>query len=312
MKKLIFISICLLSLTACEKEQNDLIENSFEGASFENWDSFHSHHLNLEEQEDEYAVLNAISGKNYSSFLETAMVTEDEKHLEVADQLTYGLMGILNNDLEFMVGGNIIRYKEGAFYEFNKQTSTSKKVENLEVSIVEFDSFGEKANNSSKIYISGNNTGGYSHRDFWRNAYRRCSDNVKILGPSSRQMRYTQQLKSLRSGSTAFLFIETKLYWRNSKNKLRYAETEERNYTYNIGGSVSIGVLTSSGWRTQFFPINFQRTVNCTKSRWNRQQVASAFPTDGRAWAIDLTGTITHHINGDLNSNKWNASVYWR
>lgn len=310
MKKLIFICICFVSLTACEKEQNDLQEHSFNGASFENWDDFHNYHIKLENMENEYDVLNTISEKNYTSFLETAMITEDEIQLQIADQLTYGLMAILNNDLEFKVGTNRVSYKNGAFYEFNEKTSTSKKVDNLEVLVLDLNENEE--NLYSKIYISGNNTGGYSHKDFWRNQYRRCSDNVKILGPSSRQMRFTQQLKSLRSGSTAFLFIETKLYWRNSRNKLRYAETEERNYTYNINGSVSIGIFTSSGWRTQFFPINFQRTVNCTKSRWNRQQLASAFPTDGRAWAIDLTGTITHHINGDLNSNKWNAPVYWK
>lgn len=315
MKKLLLVCVCLYGLLSCESdkisETGNVMESEFIGAIFKSWDDFYAYHIPLEKLNDEFEVLNAISGKNYSSFLELAIDSDDMDKLNIADQLTYGLMAIMNQNLEFMVAGKIIGFKDGGFYESDLSHTKSTKINNLQVSILNIDN-QSNTDVDSKIFISGNNTGGYSHRDFWRNAYYRCSDNAKILGPSSRQMRYTQQLKSLRSGDTAFLFIETKLYWRNSSNDLRYAETEERNYTYDIDGYVDIGVLTAYGWRTQVTPINFQRTVNCTKSKWNRQQLASAFPTDGRSWGIDLTGTITHHINGDLSSNKWYAPVYWR
>jgi hypothetical protein len=77
----------------------------------------------------------------------------------------------------------------------------------------------------------------------------------------------------VRTGDLMGLFIETKLYWRNSSNDLGYAETEERNYTYNITGVVSKSTFGVGGWHSQIFPVNFQKSVNCTKSRWNRQLI---------------------------------------
>jgi hypothetical protein len=317
MKKIILIGICLFGILSCEDNQDtkvdQLIDNQFKGAVFEDWDEFFEYHISLENMEDEFEILHAISGKNYGAFLETAIETNDVDKLKIADELTYGLMAILNNNLEFMVGNNIVSYKDGAFFELDSITGKLSKIENLEVSIINFEQQNKSLDNDAKLYIYGTNTGGYSDKDFWRNAYYRCSDNAKILGPSSRQMRYTQQLKAVYSGDNAILYIETKLYWRNSSNDLRYATTEERNYTYNITGTVGKQVFGPGGWHFASGSINFQKTVNCTKSKWNRQQIASVYPTEGnKPWEIDLTGTITHHINGDLSNNKWYAPVYWK
>ncbi|MEP0212645.1 MAG: hypothetical protein ABJD66_05490 [Cellulophaga sp.] len=304
MKKISIIIICIFSIYSCQKEE--LTTNDFKGAYFENWDEFHKYHLELEFLPDEISALESVLEKDYKSFLEIALNSDDDKILEIENKLTYGLMAILNSDLQFKIGEKIITFKEDAFYKFDTRKNSFIKVDNVDVSIIEFENSGE----SSKIYISGTNTGGYSKKDFWRNAYYRCSDNAKILGPSNRQMRYTQQLKSLRSGSTAALFIETKLFYRNSKNKLRFAKKEEKNYTYNIQGTV--GIAVAPYWNHYETQINYQNTTRCTKSKYNRQLLAEVFPTDGRSWHIDLTGTITHHINGDSESNKWIAPVNWK
>jgi len=306
----------LVFLFSCDNGYVDDIieisENEFVGAEFQDWETFFTYHISLERMDNEYEVLEAVSGKGYISFLETAISSNEEEHNLIADQLTYGLMAILNNDLEFKVGYNIVSYKDGDFFENDKINSVNKKVENLKVTVFGLVDSEEVETSQAKLIISGTNTGGNSNHDFWRSAYYRCSDNVKILGPSARQMRYAQQLKSVRTGDLMGLFIETKLYWRNSSNDLGYAETEERNYTYNITGVVSKSTFGVGGWHSQIFPVNFQKSVNCTKSRWNRQLIVEAWPTDGgHPWEIELSGTITHHINGDSSSNIWYAPVIW-
>lgn len=223
-------------------------------------------------------------------------------------------MGILNSDLEFKVGEKVISYKENGFYESDLDYSPSsfKKIDNVGVSTVVLDP-DKKSDLTATLYLDGNKTAGYSDNDFYRYQYRRCSDNALILGSYSRPHRYTQQLKSVHVGSTRFLFIETKLYFRDSSNRLKYTSTEERNYTYNITGTLGIA---SGPWNNyNESTINFQRTVNCTKDRWNRQDISNGgvFPVSSAwtPWNINLTGTITHHINGDSNGNKWYAPVDW-
>lgn len=47
-------------------------------------------------------------------------------------------------------------------------------------------------------------------------------------------------LKAEPVGFSAVPFIETKLFWTNSKKKLRDAEMEEGNYVYDVSGTIGI------------------------------------------------------------------------
>lgn len=320
MKKIILVGVSLLLFMSCEKEsanleseQVDLTKTAFKGAVFDDWEEFYSYVIKLENLEDELDVLYEIQENDYKSFLHVAINTEDDVKLEIADQLTYGIMAVLNEDLEFVVGNKIIKYVDNNFFESNLDLSSLVEVDNIQISRIPLDEDYKNSSKEARLNVSTNNTAGYSHRDFYRNAYYRCSDNYKVFGRSSRQMRFIQQLKSVYYGGqtgTAFLFVETKLFWRNSRNKLRYAETEERNYIYNLTGNARVNIFTPGGVQNIQLPIGSISPVNCTRNNWNRKQLSTAFPAVGANWSVDITGSITHRINGD--SSYWNAPVNWR
>ena len=316
--KIFSFVIFLFLLTSCAKDEPTITELPSEayypGMQFADWDAFESYYMELDALKDEFEIMFETRDSGFTSFLNKAVITEDESELAIADALTFPLMAIMNEDLEFKVGGNRVYFEKGLFYEVSSDSGKSTPTDRIRVSIYSSpdDEFKKGNEDYAKLYVSvSGGTGGQSHRDFYRARYRQCGTNTQILGPSSRQMRFFQQLKSVKIGYNAQLFVETKLYWRNSENRLRYTETEERNYTYNISGTLGVEGFGPSGTPFVTENINFNRTVNCTRSRWNRQEIASAFPVSGERWEVDLNGTITHHINGDNFSNKWYAAANW-
>jgi hypothetical protein len=323
MKKLLLLFGCLLIVYSCEKnslasENLSSSEVAFAGAIFESWESFHDYIIKLEALADENSVLYEIQNEKYTSFLSIALSSDEDNVFEVSENLTIGLMAVLNKNLQFMIDDKIITYKSGGFYESDLDLKSFKEINNIVVSIAEINDDENPNSLSSRIDLNNNETGGYSNRDFYRNSYRRCSDNALIRGRSPREMRFVQQLKSVyyqpQKGLayTAVLYIETKLFYRNSKNQLRRATLEERNYTYNLNGSISMPLVGFSSY-SKNISTNSISNVDCTKSQFNQVQIASAFPVGSKddSWNININGAITHQINGDSSSNKWFASANW-
>lgn len=306
MKKILVLFI-LLALS-CSKE-NSLNEKNDTASKkmivFETWDEASKQVLELSKLESDDDFLYWLSGQEHKSYLEKTLMDET-MDLSIAESLTPELMALFNESLKFTVGNEIISYDNGKFYSTSKIDGSKNISDKIEI----YSPITINKTVQNKLDIPVDQTAGATWKDFTRQAYRRCSDNKQILGPSSRPMRFTQQLRASRVSTEHYLYIETKLYFRNSNNDLSYAEKEERNYTYNIQGTLGFNNNWDNSY--QYENINFQKTVSCTKSRWNRQLIANApkFWGDGN-WKADLTGTITHHINGDSSSNKWYAVVNW-
>ncbi|WP_299429672.1 hypothetical protein [uncultured Maribacter sp.] len=320
MKKIVLLGLLVLGLsTSCERnnvnQENLEIENTvqkFQGLTFTDWDSFYALHTEINQLSSEEEVVDWSLDNNENAFFIKAFTTDDDAELEIADQLTFALMAIMNVDYKFKVADQTISFVDGVFMANSDLDSELKKIDNLQITTIELSSENKNATLNSRINLSnnGHGTAGTTHKDFYRERYLECYTNDYMAGLSSRQMRYVQQLKATMVGNTAFLWIETKLYWRNSKGKLRYAELEQRNYDYNINGTVSIKVGPFGSYITKNIAMGAQDRIKCTRSRWNRKQIASAFPVNNLTpWNINLSGSIKHQINGDYYS--WTAPVNW-
>lgn len=318
MKKALFTLLTFAIVLSCDNEEPknpDLeisnIQNEFEGMTFENWNSLSKYHADLVKLQDEYEILEKISDNKHQSLLEKVISGGNDEEMQAADVLTFPLMAIMNTHYRFKVGDSIVSFMDNEFYISLEDSDLYEPLDRIQVNVLDDNQLWEKQGLvDEKLVLGGQSTGGKSWKDFTRQQYLECSTNRKKAGRSGKPMRYFQQLKSERVNESAVLYIETKLQYRNRRNKLRDAGSSERNYTYNINGTLGIEGFGPFGGRFITENINFRKTVRCTKSRWNRQIIADAFPSKG-SWHINLRGTITHHINGDVNSNKWIAPVRW-
>ncbi|MCF8714575.1 hypothetical protein JM658_06990 [Joostella atrarenae] len=311
MKK-IFFSLIIISFLSCESESLKEDSISVESYSskmkvFDSWVEFSETMQSLLKFQSDEEFLDWLSEQDYNSYYNIAFDPKSTE-LETTDNLSIELLAIFNESLKFKVGNEIINFKNNEFYSTNLLNNEEELSTNIQ--IIEFSEDGETIDKSlsDRTYLSTGETG-RSYKDFTRQAYRKCSNNSLVLGKSSRPMRFYQQLKGLYFSGTMALYVETKLFFRNSKNDLSYAEKEERTYTYDIHGTVGINGGLYSNY--QEVPININATVSCTRSKWNRFLIADTFTNGPKQWNINLNGTITHYINGDASYNKWYANCNW-
>ncbi|WP_420400351.1 hypothetical protein [Flagellimonas sp.] len=328
-----FLNITLLMLIlinsiSCSKQDGSLLqsESGPDAASdivaFQDWNSFEIAYKELSSSNSEDYILNWIFESDHSSLFVEAMNNDDVEFISSIENLTPAFLAILNKNSMFKVGETLIQFSNDKFYEVTglqqslNLDSEMNQIGGVTSDIVVISKNPDGLTNTITMGTNGN-TAGYSNKDFWRTAYYRCSDNKKIRGASSKMKRYVQQLKSISTNIGPLadleeLFIETKLYYRNSSNQLRYSELEERNYTYNISGTVT-GYWTGP-YSNSFtvIPINLNNVQqNCKKGKWFRYRIAQFNSYDGRtsSWQISASGTIRHQINGD--SYSWIAPVNW-
>jgi hypothetical protein len=335
MKTIKLSVILLLSLVCLSCNNEDIndgsneisdVGNSTKMASFEDWDSFINTYLLLSSHQEDDLIAWIEKNGHSALYSETSLLNEENS--DDMELLTPGLLAVLNSEYEFMVGNEIILFNAGKFYSSGNEqdewtVSLSEKLNSWEVvgevtsQIITDVEDEEKMDDNGNFGVqkltvgTSGGTGGILTKDIVRGSHTQCNGTVY---PGPEDMRYLQQLKSFQMdfeiGSTAQLYIETKLYYK-SGSSWKPAGKENRNYTYSLSGTATL----VNGYNVSAtFPIQVNTSRSCITNQFNSFLLVQANYAKGGSpqfWDMNVTGTITHHINGDYTSNKWYAPVNW-
>lgn len=320
MKKLFSVCVLTAVLFSCSKEQsNDDIpsalsdEVQFKGVTFSDWQEAYDTYEFLSTLETEDELLSWTMDKGHASLFAHIITSTDEHEIEKSSALTPELMAIMNKDYHFMVGDKLVSFSNNTFYESSKGSPELVALDNISLGQESYktiratdESTLTAAGGSFSLNENGNSPG--SGHDFYRESMRPCPSGGLNTNRSARKLRYVQKFTSVKFGGTVSLYVETKLYWRNSRNQLRYTSMEYRNYGYSLSGTVSIrGGSNEYAYRN----INMNTTSSCVRTNIYKKLVAQInianFGQMG-VWNINLSGNVSHHINGDWTTNKWYAT----
>ncbi|PKV52213.1 hypothetical protein ATE84_4320 [Aquimarina sp. MAR_2010_214] len=331
MKNLFFAFLALL-IVSCSQDQNfesDLTDQSLKKETslltFKDWDHFYEEYNSISYlNQDE--LTSWVSKKHHNALLNSFNDSDEysiEKETDI-NTLTNGLLAILNENQEFKVGENIIYFKNGKFYEISKKKiirnsewknnlSNLKKIGEANIELA-----NSQKENKTFSFNAGNGTIKIEAHDFRRQVWKNCSSGALINGTCC-TTRYTNSLinRSFNLGGShniiSELYFDVNMGY-HYKGKWRKSG-EHRNITVNL--STNGKLLFDNGYPTgpnNNFNKNVSRNLPCKTSdqRILLGNASYSVALGGYGvWHVNIEGTTTQHVNGDVSSNKWTNYINW-
>lgn len=315
MFKKMLLLLTFIGLLSCEQENEDsiisqepqdnvsseIINDLFQ---FKDWDEF---------------------GKTYAKFskltvdeLKTISFYDYEKNIEASPAIN----GILNKENKFMVDNKVIWFHKGNFYELDDTVamksqkpdiSQLKEVGSVSQQPLYFDT---SSNTESRGRVIINN-----QKEFRKQSYIERCGNGKIQGPSPRAFKFVDEvyhelvIYGFRKVYYYSLRFRTKLEYNRRRRSWRHSG-ESREISINLNNS-------SFMWLYGAFPIPtttnghyIRRSItfnsNCSSNQdFLLYSIDAAGMIPGASWVINLSGTVTQKMVGDVNRNRWRDVIQW-
>ncbi|EZH71702.1 hypothetical protein ATO12_05930 [Aquimarina atlantica] len=317
MKKIIFLLFIMTVIISCEKgdvnsiEQETNIESTVESKtnrfSFKDWNEFN----------DLYTKFSKLSMEE----LEINSFFSFDRDLEVSP----AIQGILNDDSEFELGGKIIWFTNGKFYELDEGEITVQKssIENLKevgsVSYTRINPKGETTNNVSDIGAVKRVVVDNQY-EFRKQRYVENCGSGNTQGPSPRAFKYVHEVyaEHLNTGGpfevhSYRIFLRVKLEYNRKRRKWRLSGERRE---------ISINLTNNSFLRNHNGPVSSHpsdvnnRSVVFSSACATHQtillnSVTAPGEIAGAHWDINVNGTITEKMYGDVERNRWRDRINW-
>ncbi len=225
------------------------------------------------------------------------------------------ILGILNDDNQFIVTDKIIWFNEGKFYELEDDRAIDFQKSNMtnlrEVGSVSYSPVNVEGSDSSKSSVVLSN----QHR-FNKQRYVEDCGSGKVQGPSPRQFKYVHEVYHELLVTPAPLPISQFSLW--LRVKLEYNHKRRKWRHSGEGREISININNNSFLENNRpYPDDYNRrsvvfSSDCATHQvilLNRVTVAAA-PYNSH-WNINVSGTITEKMLGDVEGNRWKDEIYW-
>lgn len=317
MKKMIFLLFIMTVIISCEKgdlnstgQEADIestIESKTDRFSFKDWNEFN----------DLYSKFSKLSMEE----LEMNSFFSFDRDMEVSP----AIQGILNNDKEFELGGQIIWFNKGKFYELDKEGIATQKsnLENLkEVGSVSYTRINPKGvipDNETEIDAAKRVVVNNQH-EFRKQRYVENCGSGNTQGPSPRAFKYVHEVfaEHLNTGGPfevhAYrIFLRVKLEYNHKRRRWRLSGEKRE---------ISINLTNNSFLRNHNGPVSphpsdvNNRSVVFSSSCTSHQtillnSVTAPGAIAGAHWDINVNGTITEKMYGDVERNRWRNRINW-
>lgn len=312
MKKFIITALTIVFLASCSSDPNDenIITNankiSKDLVAFKNQDDFEKTIKSFSEFKKKEDFQGWINNRGHKSLLNNI----NDSNLDQIEMLPLLYQAVLNENLEFKIGENIVNFKDGIFYETNPLENSNAKI--IGTSKVELLSVDEKLQNRDM-----NMSDTYKeYKQFKRISY---SEDCGNASNNALNFRLVHELKARKSSVGSLGTSELSMNFRMSYdagNGWADANSTKRLLSYNLSGYIwGIGGGFPSGGSSSSFSIS--DNYSCTNpASGNIREVlqlmdyVSGFGTTPK-WSININGSVTHSVNGDDYSNEWNHSINW-
>ncbi|WP_074408643.1 hypothetical protein [Aquimarina megaterium] len=316
MKKIIFLLFIMTVIISCEKgdvnsiEHEASVESTIESKtdrfSFKDWNEFN----------DLYSKFSKLGMEE----LEMNSFFSFDRDLEVSP----AIQGILNNDNEFELGGKIIWFKDGKFYELEEEEIAAQKSNfgNLkEVGSVSYTRVNPKGVPGNETGIGAAKTVVVDNQyEFRKQRYVENCGSGNVQGTSPRAFKYVHEVyaEHLNTGGpfrvdTYRIFLRVKLEYNPKRRRWRLSG-ERREISINLSNN---SFLRNHNGPVSSHPSDVNnRSVVFSSSCATHQtlllnSVTAPGPIAGAHWDINVSGTITEKMYGDVERNRWRDRINW-
>ena len=312
MKKIIISVLTIFFLTSCSNEAND--ENIITDVhkTFKNLVVF------KDQNEFEKTIKNFSTFKNNEDFQvwiknrghKSLLNNINDSNQDQVEMLPLVYQAILNENLEFKIGKNIVNFKDGIFYETNPLENSSVKI--IGTSNVELLHVDKKLQNRDM-----NMSDTYKeYKQFKRISY---SEDCGNASNKALNFRLVHELKARKSSVGSLGTSELSMNFRMSYdagNGWSDANSTKRLLSYNLSGYIwGIGGGFSNGGNSSSFSISDNYSCMNPASGNIREVLQLMNYVSGLGttpkWSININGSVIHSVNGDVYSNEWYHSINW-
>ncbi len=296
-----------IGITSCEKEelesneQNTNIEltTKKEIFSFKNWDEFHQLY-------EKFAKLNMeeLQARSFFSY-------------DRNPNISWALQGILNTENKFKLDDKTIWFDDGKFYELDNEEEMATEKSNFK-DLKEVGSVSQIPLSYSSDDILEKTVPIANQYQFRKQRYIENCGSGAVQGSSPRAFKYVHEAfaEYLVTGfqHNYGLWLRVKLEYNYKRNRWR-PSGEKREISIN---------LTNTSFLTNYFGTNYSigngaqnnRTITFSSSCDSDKQiflnsVSALGLIPNSFWSINVSGTITEKMVGDVPSNRWRDTVNW-
>ncbi|WP_299899714.1 hypothetical protein [uncultured Aquimarina sp.] len=311
MKKIIFLLAISIGLISCEKESFEPIENNTNLESttkedifvFKDWEEFRDLY-------DKFSSLDTEELQAVSFF------TYDKN-----PNMSWAFQGILNKDNQFIVADKTIWVDNGKFYELDghKALAEQKSNKNLlkQVGSVSQAPIASSSQGNLAKTVAISNQHQFRKQKYIEN----CGAGI-TQGPSPRAFKYVHEAfaETISYGSPLYrqylyrLSLRVKLEYNHRGNSWR-ASGEGRDIeirlTNNSFLTNHLGQnLNTGGGSTVIRNITFSNSCHSDKQQL-LSSINAAGPIPNSFWSVNVSGTVTEKMFGDVESNRWKDTINW-
>jgi hypothetical protein len=300
-KSIILMLLCaaMISIFACKKESiSSTNQEAITRVIFKDFEAFTQTFDEISKLASKEEMDKWSKSKGFSNLLNS-----EEEELQT---LPYAFLAILNKNAEFEMNDSIIWYHSGNLYRFAKQDedaipSLKKSPEQCQIAgSVRTQLVKSVEDRTTQIDIGKLNAN--NQHQFTQVNYQPCGGNFTGIGGVRKYVHEVYSTEMANGDQTIHkLFLRLKLEYRTSKNNWR-AAGEQRAMTIDVSGNANVCST----------PVLF--TINQSFSCSNNVDLLLAQQVCGSVefWTLNMTGTITHRVMGDVASNTWvNSGNLW-
>lgn len=320
--KTIFLLLFGMIILGCTKEVKDTLRPytyDNDRLVFRNFDDFYNTYLSLAKNSSMDELAFWAQSKNHSTLLNSSDTTLYE--------YSTVFRTILNKNLEFQLGNDIIWFNKGNFYALPKGGSnveafkcnpdTSNKVGSIKIKPV------IERNEKGAIIWNNYTLDARNQQEFWQ-AYKAPCGESTILTSGNRKYVHEVYGESL-IGYNGYcgcyhiyssLWLRIKLEWKGNRGGWKVA-SEQRNIKL-----IDLQGTAWWGWpQTYVADLDIEDADSCFTNNGNLggEKLVWLTGLDGEVyegqddyWDLTLTGTVYQHVIGDYMSNAWwNGPSLW-
>ena len=307
MKKIIFLLALSIGIISCEKESFEPIEQNTNAESISQKEIF-----SFKDWEEFRNLYNKFTSLDVEELQAQSFFTYDKD-----PNMSWAFQGILNEDNHFIIAGKTIWVDNGNFYELKSSKGFAEQKSNK--------SLLQQVGSVSQASVSSSSQGNLAktvaisnQHQFRKQRYiENCGAGI-TQGPSPRAFKYVHEafaetINILGQYNYA-LILRVKLEYNYKRNRWR-ASGEGREIsikltnisflTNHIGTNYSIG-NAAQNYRT----ITFSSSCHSDK-QMPLNSVDAAGPIPNSFWSVNVSGTVTEKMFGDVESNRWKDTINW-
>lgn len=311
MKKIIFLLALTIGIISCEKESFEPIENNTNLESTTKEDIFVF--KDWEEFRDLYDKFSSLDKEELQA---ESFFTYDKN-----PNMSWAFQGILNKDNQFIVADKTIWVDNGEFYELDDHKELTEQKSNKS-SLKQVGSVSQAPIVSSSQENSAKTVAISNQHQFRKQRYiENCGAGI-TQGPSPRAFKYVHEAfaETISYGSPFYrqylysLSLRVKLEYNHRRNSWRASGegreidirlTNNSFLTNHLGQNLNTG-----GGSTVIRNITFSNSCHSDKQQL-LSSINAAGPIPNSFWSVNVSGTVTEKMFGDVESNRWKDTINW-